>query len=152
VLRVVDALPMIPLVPGAIEESVPLFLVGFLSVSWNDRFQRLGDMAAGTMVIVDQTKRMANVLKFRDDRVMQMADAIPSSFQVSRTLGLALSLYVQRRKVLSRARRKEISRHLGVPLCERFNLPPDTDHDLLLCGLYQKSFLGSRSQETVGVA
>ena len=73
-----------------------------------------------------------------------MAESIPSGFQVNRTLGLALSLYVQRRKVLSRARRQEISRHLGEPLCRRFNLPPDTDHDLLLCGLYQKAFLGSR--------
>jgi hypothetical protein len=92
------------------------------------------------------------VPKFRDERVMQMAELIPSSFQVNRTLGLALSIYVQRRKVLSRARRQEISRHLGEPLCQRFNLPPETDHDLLLCGLYQKAFLGTPAAETAGAA
>jgi uncharacterized RDD family membrane protein YckC len=152
VLRVVDVMPMVPLFPGIAEAGPPLFLVGLVSASLSDRFQRLGDMAAGTMVIADQRVGMSNALKFRDVRVARMAESIPSSFQVSRTLGLALSLYVQRRKVLSRARRKEIARHLGSPLCERFNLPVDTDHDLLLCGLYQKAFLGSPAQETAGVA
>ncbi len=152
VLRTVDAMPLVPLVWGPGEFALPLFAVGFISASLSDRFQRLGDMAAGTMVVVDQTARLGGVLKFRDDRVTRMAGSIPPGFQVNRTLGLALSLYVQRRKVLSRARRQEISRHLGEPLCRRFNLPPETDHDLLLCGLYQKAFLGSPSIEMAGVA
>ncbi len=155
VLRAVDAMPVVPLIPvflGLPELALPLCVVGFISASLSDRFQRLGDMAAGTMVVVDQTARLGGVLKFRDDRVAEMAGLIPSGFQANRTLGLALSLYVQRRKVLSRARRQEISRHLGEPLCRQFNLPPDTDHDLLLCGLYQKAFLGTRDPETAGVA
>ena len=152
VLRTVDAMPLVPLVSMPSEFTPPLFVVGFIAASLSDRFQRLGDMAAGTMVVVDQAARLGGVLKFRDDRVAQIAESIPSGFQVHRTLGLALSIYVQRRKVLSRARRQEISRHLGEPLCRRFDLPPDTDHDLLLCGLYQKAFLGSPSPETAGVA
>jgi uncharacterized RDD family membrane protein YckC len=150
VLRAVDAMPLAPLLPVSPELALPLCAVGLVSASLNDRFQRLGDMAAGTMVIVDQTARLAGVLKFRDSRVAEMAELIPPGFQANRTLGLALSLYVQRRKVLSRARRQEISRHLGELLCRRFNLPPDTDHDLLLCGLYTKPFLGSPSTETAG--
>jgi uncharacterized RDD family membrane protein YckC len=155
VLRAVDAMPLVPLLPlawGPFGLAWPFFSVGLIAASLSDRFQRLGDMAAGTMVIVDQTARLAGVLKFRDDRVTQIAGMVPSSFQVQRTLGLALSLYVQRRKVLSRARRQEISRHLGEPLCRQFKLPPDTDHDLLLCGLYQKAVLGSASAETRGAA
>jgi len=149
VLRSVDALPPAPLAWVFPLFTLPLFVVGLVAAALSDRFQRLGDMAAGTMVVVDQTSRLTNVLKFRDDRVAQIAESIPSSFQVHRTLGLALSIYVQRRKVLSRARRQEISRHLGEPLCQRFHLPPDTDHDLLLCGLYQKAFLGSVVKEAV---
>lgn len=152
VLRVVDAMPLIPLGFISSEFALPLFAVGLISASLNNRFQRLGDMAAGTMVVVDETTRLTGVPKFRDERVMQMAELIPSSFQVNRTLGLALSIYVQHRKVLSRARRQEISRHLGEPLCQRFNLPPETDHDLLLCGLYQKAFLGTPAAETAGAA
>ena len=151
VLRIVDAMPPAPLFAGS-SEFVLLFLVGLVSAALSDRYQRLGDMAAGTMVVVDQTSRLAGVLKFRDERVAQIAELIPAGFQVNRTLGLALSLYVQRRKVLSRARRLEISRHLGEPLCQRFNLPPNTDHDLLLCGLYQKAFLGSAAPETAAKA
>ena len=141
VLRVVDAMPLAPLAFTSSLFALPLCAVGFISAALNDRFQRLGDLAAGTMVIVDETAHLTGVLKFRDDRVAQMAALIPASFQVNRTLGRALSLYVQRRKLLSRARRQEISRHLGEPLCQRFDLPPDTDHDLLLCGLYQRAFL-----------
>jgi len=152
VLRIVDAMPLVPLAWGVPELAWPFFTVGLVSASFSDRFQRLGDMAAGTMVIVDRAERLTRVLKFRDDRVTQMAELIPSNYQVRRTFGLALSLYVQRRKVLSRARRQEISRHLGEPLCRQFDLPPDTDHDLLLCGLYQKAVLGSESAEVRGAA
>ena len=87
-------------------------------------------------------------MRFRDQRIAQIAELIPAGFQVSRSLGLALSLYVERRKALSPARRQEISRCLGPLLCRRFNLPLDIDYDLLLCGLYQKSFLGSAPVET----
>ena len=155
VLRAVDALPVIPLIPAFFELSelsLPLFAVGLFWTSLNDRFQRLGDMAAGTMVVVDETARLGGVLKFRDNRVVEMAESIPPSFQATRTLGLALSLYVQRRKALSRERRQEIARHLGEACCKRFNLPRNTDHDLLLCGLYHKAFLGTPSRETAGVA
>jgi uncharacterized RDD family membrane protein YckC len=150
ILRAVDAMPLLPLplslfdVPGEI--GIPVFIVGFVSASLNDRFQRLGDLATGTMVIMEQ-QSMGVVLKFRDERVARMAESIPPSFQVGRTLGVALSHYVQRREVLSRARRKEIARYLGEELCERFKLPKETDHDLLLCGLYQKAFLGEPSRE-----
>jgi uncharacterized RDD family membrane protein YckC len=149
VLRMVDAMPFLPplaLFGGGSEISLPFFVVGLVSASLNDRFQRLGDLAAGTMVIMEE-RSLGKVLRFRDDRVTAMADSIPSSFLVSRTLGLALSHYVQRRKALSRARRNEIARYLGEELCERFKLPKDTDYDLLLCGLYQKAFLGERSAE-----
>ena len=149
VLRVVDAMPLAPWRCTTGDFGPPLFIVGLVSASLSDRFQRLGDMAAGTMVVVDQTARFSGVLKLRHDRLAQIAAAIPSSFQVHRTLGLALSLYVQRRKVLSRARRQEISRHLGDPLCRQFHLPPDTDHDLLLCGLYQHAFLEAPAEERV---
>ncbi len=152
VLRAVDVMPFAPLAFGPSEFALPLFAVGLVSVSLNDRFQRLGDLAAGTMVVVVRSARLTRLRSFRDRRVAEMARWIPSSFQVNRTLGLALSLYVQRRKVLSRARRLEISRHLGEALCRKWNLPPDTDHDLLLCGLYQKAFLGSLSPKTAGVA
>ena len=53
VLRAVDAMPLAPLALGMSELALPLFMVGFVAASLNDRFQRLGDLAAGTMVVVD---------------------------------------------------------------------------------------------------
>ena len=139
---------MAPLLFAASGPEVPLFLVGLAAASLNNRFQRMGDLAAGTMVVVEKGPRLASVLKIRDARVEHIAASIPAGFAVTRTLGLALSLYVEHRKVLSRARRLEIGQHLGVRLCRRFNLPPETDHDLLLCACYQKAFLGTTSAES----
>jgi uncharacterized RDD family membrane protein YckC len=133
VLRVVDAQPFW------------LYQVGLLAASMNDRYQRVGDLACGTMVVVDQRQRLQGVVELREPRVAEMASRIPPNFQVDRTLGRALTAYVQRRKAFSHARRLEIAGHLGRPLMEKLGMPRTTDADLLLCGLYQRTFLGTDS-------
>jgi hypothetical protein len=45
-------------------------------------------------------------------------------------------------------RRMEIARHLSEPLREKFDLPPTTNPDLLLCGLYQRTFITDWDDET----
>ena len=58
-----------------------------------------------------------------------------------RSLGRALASYVDRRELFSPARRADIARHVGEPLRIKFNLPPDTSHDLILCALYYRTFI-----------
>jgi uncharacterized RDD family membrane protein YckC len=128
ILRAIDSQPLL------------LYQVGLLSAMMNDRFQRLGDLACGTMVIVEQRNQLQGVLQLRGAGLAEITGQIPPNFQVNRTLGLALTAYVQRRQTFSKARRLEIARHLGEPLRERFGLPNTTDLDLLLCGLYQRAF------------
>ena len=131
-------------------DAQPLWLyqVGLLAAAMNDRYQRVGDLACGTMVVVDRRQRLQGVVPLREPRVAEVAARIPTNFLVDRTLGRALAAYVQRRKAFSPARRQEIAGHLGRPLLEKFGLPPTTDADLLLCGLYQRTFLGTESPES----
>jgi uncharacterized RDD family membrane protein YckC len=118
------------------------FQVGLLAAMLNDRFQRLGDLAASTMVVVEQRHWFKGMVHFAEPEVARLAALVPPNYQVNRTLGLALAAYVERRPMFAWARRLEIARHLAEPLRQRFGLPPNTDPDLLLCALYQRSFLG----------
>ena len=138
ILRTIDAQP------------VTLYLVGLAATSMNDRFQRLGDLACGSMVVVEQRQWFQGVERIDDARVSQLAAALPPGFQASPTLGRTLATYVQRRRNFSVARRLEIARHLGVPLQQKFNLSADTNHDLLLCALYQRTFLTDRDADRSG--
>jgi uncharacterized RDD family membrane protein YckC len=148
VLRVADALPIVP-------SGLPLgfYQVGLLAAMMNSRYQRLGDLAAGTMVVVEERHRFAGMMHFAEPEVAGLAAAIPPNFQAGRTLGLALAAYVERRPMFSWARRLEIARHVAEPLRQRLNLPASTSPDLLLCALYQRNFLQtSASPEQAAMA
>jgi len=137
VLRLADGLPMFMI--GS-DIYFPFFMLGLAAVSMNDRYQRLGDLAAGTMVVVEEKRRLQGLMTISDPQVMAMAGRIPANFPFTRKLGLALAAYVQRRKFLVPARRLEIARHLATPIRDHLSLPANTDPDLLWCGLFQRAF------------
>ena len=128
----------------------PIFFyqLGLITASMNDRFQRLGDLACGTMVVVEEPHWFRGLVKIDNIEAMQLAAQIPASFQASRSLARALASYVQRRSYFPLARRLEIARHLGEPLCERFELASDTNLDHLLCGLYHRTFITDRQEDS----
>ncbi len=145
VLREVDAQPMWMFLPM---ELLPVcfYQVGFLTAILNDRFQRLGDLAAGTMVVVEQRRQLRGVAPMAEPEALRIAAQITPTFLPSRSLARALAAYVQRRRVFSRGRRLEIARHVGDPLRQKFQLPADTDLDMLLCGLYRRAFIADRTE------
>jgi uncharacterized RDD family membrane protein YckC len=148
VLRAVDALPVV-VVPW-INESVgiPLYQLGLLTPAFNNHYQRLGDLACGTMVIFEERPWQFGVTRVTEPEALRLAELIPLDFEVSRGLSRVLSVYVDRRRRFSFGRRAEIARHLAEPLRVRFNLPPQTNGDLLLCALYQRTFFGGAGGTT----
>jgi hypothetical protein len=121
--------------------------VGILAMTMNRRYQRLGDLVAGTIVVVEERRWLTGVAKLDDPRAIQLAAYLPPNFVVSRTLAKALATYVERRRFFTPPRRREVARHLAEPLLERFGLPTDTSYDLLLCALYYRTFIADRSQD-----
>jgi hypothetical protein len=113
----------------------------------NRKYQRLGDLVAGTMVVIEEKQWLTGVAKLDDPRAIQLAAYLPPNFVVSRSLAKTLATYVERRRFFSPPRRREVARHLAVPLLERFGLPLDTSYDLLLCALYYRTFIADRSQD-----
>lgn len=122
-------------------------LIGLMVMSCNSRSQRLGDLVAGTIVVVEQNSWLTGVAKLEDHRAIQLAGYLPPNFIVSRQLARALATYVERRRFFSPLRRREVARHLGEPLLDKFGLPADTSYDLLLCALYYRTFIADRHQD-----
>src|SRR5205823_8185732 len=122
-------------------------LLGLFVMSLNRKYQRLGDLVAGTIVVVEERQWLTGVAKLEDPRAIQLAAYLPPNFIVTRSLAKVLATYVERRRFFSPPRRREVARHLAIPLLERFGLPPDTSYDLLLCALYYRTFIADRSQD-----
>jgi len=139
-LRAIDGLPL------------NFYQVGLFTASMNDRFQRLGDLAAGTMVVVEQREWFQGLLRVDDPEVARITQEIPPSFQASPSLAKALAAYVQRRLAFPVPRRMEVARHLAEPLIRRLGLPPYTNPDLLLCAVYQRAFITDIGEPVDGVS
>jgi len=149
--RYVDMWPVVPLPFAVLREeltSTPLiltFLFALIVPIFNRRFQRIGDLVAGTMVVVEDRSWLMKIAKIEDDRAQLLADHIPPNFIPPRSMVKAIATYVERRRYFTTARRREIARHLAEPLLEKFGLPSDTSYDLLLCALYYRTFLAQQS-------
>jgi uncharacterized RDD family membrane protein YckC len=124
---------------------LPLF--GLFVMTLNRKYQRLGDLVAGTIVVVEERQWLTGVARLEDPRAIQLAAYLPPNFVVSRSLAKSLATYVERRRFFTPPRRREVARHLAIPLLDRFGLPPDTSYDLLLCALYYRTFIADRSQD-----
>ncbi len=141
VLRDVDAWPMVGY--GA-AFGIPLYMLGLVVVTANDRYQRLGDLACGTIVVVERHTRLTGLAQIEHREVLQLARQLPANFTASRQLAQTLSGFVARRGRFSPARRFELAGILAGPFVERFRLPPDTNPDLLLVSMYFRTFFADR--------
>lgn len=148
-LRLADFAPMVsfevfdPDAPPVY--AIPTFLVSLLCMTISPRFQRLGDLAAGTMVVVNQRSWVPANIKLEDTRVASLSELIPPNFRMTSTLAKAIALYAERRSRLSVGRRTELASHLAKPLLKQFGLLHDTSPDLLLCALYYREFVAKDS-------
>jgi uncharacterized RDD family membrane protein YckC len=144
-VRVADVAPFAAL-SSFVDQASPIFwiptgMVGFVSVICTKRMQRLGDLAAGTMVVVDEKSWRLPVTKIEDPRVPALASYIPGDYRVTRSMARTLAVYCERRAYLTPARRREIAMHLTTPLIEKFEFRADVDPDLLMVALYHATFL-----------
>lgn len=151
ILRFVDMMPLLSLqifggdVPAYV---IPTFGMALVTASLSPKFQRVGDIVCGTIVVIEERKWLTGVAKLDDPRAVQLAGYIPMDFRISRSLARALAAYVDRRRFFSPARRREVAHHLAEPLLARFGFPSDTSYDLLLCALYHRAFVADHGEDT----
>ncbi len=149
-LRLADMCVLLPLrsfaEEGPMAYVVPTLFIGFVSMFLTRRMQRLGDLAAGTMVISEAHTSSLRPMAPEDPRAFGLAELIPATFSPSHSMAQTIGLYMENRQRLSPARRSEVSKHLAEPLMRRFEMLPDTSSDLLLCALYTRIFLSAEEQ------
>lgn len=147
ILRAADMMPVLPFSAFGAPPTmlgIPTYLVALSTQFLSRGFQRLGDIVCGTIVVVEDRSWLFGVSKLNDPSVVKLAELIPANFQVNRRVSRALATYVERRKSFPRARRREIARHIALPLLERFQLPKDTSYDLFVCALYHRTFIADQ--------
>lgn len=126
----------------------PTPLVGLGSMLISDRFQRIGDLAAGTMVVLQRSHRTPHDIKPEDPQVFAIAELIPPTFVASHSMAQTISFYMENRKRLPVARRNEIAQNLAEPLLAQFGMPLTIGLDRLLCGVYVRLFMSEAQRAT----
>ena len=128
---------------GTVDGPLPfLYLPGLVSMILTQRFQRLGDLAAGTMVVIEETKREASIIRVIDEPLVELLSHLPARVAAGPAQSKALANYVKHRGRFSDSRREEIARHLARPLRERHALPGSATSDAILCAFYHRLYLG----------
>jgi len=147
ILRTADMMPavLLPIMGGEAWIPVPTFAVALVTAMLSGRYQRLGDLVCGTVVVVEQRSWQHGVVRLEDPRAVHLAAYMPANLEVPKTLARAISHYVERRRYFSPPRRAEIARHLAEVLAERYPIPADVDHDVLLCAIYHRVFIADQT-------
>lgn len=128
---------------GTVDGPLPfLFVPGLASMALTRRFQRLGDLAAGTMVVVEQVRHEAKLARVDDKAVADLLEYLPLRVAATPEQARAAADYVRSRGRFLPERREEIARHLADPLRERYALPGSSPGDAVLCAYYHRIFLG----------
>ena len=127
-------------------DTFPTPITGLVCMAITGRFQRIGDLAAGTMVIVDRARRPPWDLQPDDPRAFGLAELVPPAFVANYTMTQTIGMYMETRRKLPMARRIEVARHLAGPLMKKFEMLPDTSPDLLLCALFVRIYMSEQQQ------
>ncbi len=125
VLRAADALPM-----G--------YAVGVAAMALSPRFQRLGDLVAGTMVIVPERPNAAALIRLWPPAQPGELAALPEEVRLDAQERNALEMFLRRRGTLGPAREHELASMIAEPLEKRFGFRlPDPARTLAL--LYDRA-------------
>ena len=136
-------------IEGPAAGNIPTCLFGLIIMTISTKYQRLGDLVAGTVVISETTRAQPQLVVFTDERVEGLAELIPSSFVIPPSMAKAIAEYCDQRRFLPFQRASEIAGHLARPLIDKFGLLPDTDHDLFICALYYKTFANLQNGDEI---
>ncbi len=128
---------------GAVDGPIPFFFqAGLASMTLSRRFQRLGDLAAGTMVVREERRSQRGFVRVKEREVDALLPWLPSRIAVRSDLARALSDYVVARGRFGEVGRAELAEPLARILRLRFGLSPQASADAVLCAVYHRVFIG----------
>jgi uncharacterized RDD family membrane protein YckC len=128
-------------------DSLPIaYAVGVISMSVTSRFQRIGDLVAGTMVIIPDHARVASpIVLYPPAQPSELAD-IPDDITLDAEERTALELFLRRRHALGPAREYELAAIVIETLVKRFPGLRVQDPPRTLALLYDQAVNRGRSE------
>jgi uncharacterized RDD family membrane protein YckC len=128
---------------GAVDGPIPfVFQIGLASMTLSPRFQRLGDLAAGTMVVREERLSQRRFVRIKEPAVDAILPWLPSLIVARSDLARALSDYAVQRGRFGPLGRAELAEPLARALRARFRLSPQAPADAVLCAVYHRVFVG----------
>jgi uncharacterized RDD family membrane protein YckC len=127
---------------GAVDGLAFFFQIGLASMILSGKFQRLGDLAAGTMVVIEERRGRRGIVRIFDPEVDALLPWLPGRIAAGSDLARVLSDYVGVRNRFTPARRAEMAEPLARPLKKRFGLAARVPPDVVLCAVYHRIFVG----------
>jgi uncharacterized RDD family membrane protein YckC len=97
------------------------YLLGLLAMSWDGRFMRLGDRAAGTMVVIEDPVRVAPPIMLDPPATKAELETFPHHVVLNLSEREAIELLLRRRD-LSSARRRELADTVAPLFARRLNM------------------------------
>lgn len=121
------------------------YLVGVVAMALSRRFQRLGDLVAGTMVIVPEDARVARPLELSPPAHPRELATLPEEVILDADERIALEMFLRRRHSLGRAREHELASMVAGPIATRLDFRHE-DPSRLLALVYDRAVNVGRTE------
>ncbi|AKV04705.1 INTEGRAL MEMBRANE PROTEIN (Rhomboid family) [Labilithrix luteola] len=114
------------------------YVIGFVSMALSSKFQRLGDLAASTMVVIpERTSRMAP-LELTPPATSAELSTLPDEVLLDEDERIAIEMFLRRRYTLGRAREHELAEMIAGPIGARLGYR-HSDPSRLLALVYDRA-------------
>lgn len=123
-------------------DALPTPATGVATMVFSGSFQRLGDLAAGTLVVYDQRSTPAKPVAALETAAQRLVALLPPG-QVAAIDGETarmIAAFVAARSRFHPNRRQEMAQPLAQVLISRWDLPANTDPDAVLCAVHRLLF------------
>lgn len=121
------------------------YLVGLVSMATTSRFQRLGDLVAGTMVVVPESARVATPIELSPPAKPKELATLPDDVSLDADEREAIEIFLRRRLTLGRAREHELASMIAGPIGERLGFQ-HPDPARLLAIVYDRAVNVGRTE------
>jgi uncharacterized RDD family membrane protein YckC len=119
------------------------YVVGVVSMALSSRFQRLGDLVAGTMVVVPENARAAKALELSPPAQPRELRDLPEEVLLDADERAAIELFLRRRHSLGVARERELASMIARPIGDRLGYSHE-DPSRLLALVYDRAVNAGR--------
>ena len=119
------------------------YVVGLVSMALSSRFQRLGDLVAGTMVVVPEKAAAATALELAPPAEPSELASLPEHVALDADERAAIELFLRRRHALGTAREHELASMIAAPIGMRLGYA-HTSPSRLLALVYDRAVNAGR--------